>query len=340
MKNMFLGLSLMLLISACSPGTQGNRSVDSKESAKKVIFDTDLGNDIDDVLALQMLFNYEKENKVDLLGITISKSNPNAVPFLDGYCRFNNRGEMPIGYAYNGVNPETGVYLDATLEAEFEGQKVISPQRTLDDNIPEGYVLLRRILVEQPDSSVTLIAVGPLTNIARLLDSQPDSISPLDGIELVRQKVQLISLMSGSFTGEYDFPEWNVIQDLPASRIVYEKSPVPLITSGFEIGMRLCYPSESIMSDFGNPKANPLCVAYQAYMQMPYNRQTWDLTAVLEAVEPDSSYFELSPTGVITLDDSGFCQFEVKVDGLHRFLRIPSDSARVMQALIRQTVGI
>ena len=33
----------------------------------KVIFDTDVGNDIDDVLALQMLFNYEENGIIDIL---------------------------------------------------------------------------------------------------------------------------------------------------------------------------------------------------------------------------------------------------------------------------------
>ena len=41
-------------------------------SAIPVILDTDVGNDIDDVLAMQMLLNYEKKGKIDLLGITIS----------------------------------------------------------------------------------------------------------------------------------------------------------------------------------------------------------------------------------------------------------------------------
>ena len=37
-----------------------------------VIFDTDAGNDIDDVLAMQMLFNYEKAGKIDLLTDTVA----------------------------------------------------------------------------------------------------------------------------------------------------------------------------------------------------------------------------------------------------------------------------
>ena len=63
---------MLLLLSACA-------QQQSKEIPVPVIFDTDIGNDIDDVLALQMLFNYEKKGKVKILGITISKSNPRVV---------------------------------------------------------------------------------------------------------------------------------------------------------------------------------------------------------------------------------------------------------------------
>ena len=73
-------------------------------SAIPVILDTDVGNDIDDVLAMQMLLNYEKKGKIDLLGITISKCNPYSLEYIDAYCRFNDKYDIPLGYAYNGMN--------------------------------------------------------------------------------------------------------------------------------------------------------------------------------------------------------------------------------------------
>ena len=83
-------------LSACNKPTETKIPV-------PVIFDTDVGNDIDDVLAMQMLFNYEKAGTIDLLGITISKSNPYSIEYIDGYCRLNERGDIPLGYAYNGL---------------------------------------------------------------------------------------------------------------------------------------------------------------------------------------------------------------------------------------------
>lgn len=137
---------------------------------------------------MQMLFNYEKAGTIDLLGITISKSNPYSIEYIDGYCRLNERGDIPLGYAYNGATPEDGGYLRQTLDTIIEGNKILYPQRSIKDNLPEGYKLLRKLLASQPDNSVVFIAVGPETNLSRLLRSEADEYSPLDGKSLVAQK--------------------------------------------------------------------------------------------------------------------------------------------------------
>ena len=133
-------LIIVLLLSAVSCGQKdpapGGEPV-------RIIFDTDLGNDIDDVLALQMLLNYEKEGRAELLGITLCKANPATIAFTDGYCRFDGRGDIPLGYAYDGVTPEDGTYLLPTLEASFGGEPLLRPARTIDSGLPEGYKLLR-----------------------------------------------------------------------------------------------------------------------------------------------------------------------------------------------------
>lgn len=310
------------------------RYILNKEADKPlVLFDTDLGNDIDDVLALQMVFNYEKAGLIDLGAITISKCNPHSISCVDGFCRYNGYYDLPLGYAYNGVTPEDHNYLIPTLEAEYDGRKLLNPVRGIGEDIPEGYIELRRQLSRVKDSSAVIIAVGPLTNISRLLQSGPDGISELDGVELVRRKVRQISIMSGEMNST--FPEWNLIMDLPASKVVYEKCPVPLIVSGFEVGDKILYPHESILNDFGTPEASPLCVAYMHYMPMPYDRQCWDLTSVFDALDADRSIYRHSPRGIIHIDEKGITSFEEKTDGLHSYLIVADeDVARARAALV------
>lgn len=305
-----------------------------------VIFDTDVGNDIDDVLALQMLFNYEKENKIDLLGITISKSNPRVVEYVDAYCRFNDRGDIPLGYAYNGVNPEPFKYVPTTLDTLVNGKKVLYPRRSLASDIPEGYILQRQLLARQQDRSVVMIVVGPETNIQRLLESGPDEYSKLTGVELVKKKVRLLSVMGGLYDNKFDFPEWNIVQDLRAAKTLFEKWPIEIVASGWELGNELLYPHQSILQDFDNVETHPLAISYQSYQKMPYDRQTWDLTSVLYAIEPDEGHFDLSKPGIIAIDSDGNSLFKVMENGKHRYLIIPDNKkGKTLKRIVDQVTG-
>lgn len=306
-----------------------------------VIFDTDLGNDIDDVLALQMLFNYAHEELIDLRGVTISKCNPHSIEVVDGLCRYNGFEDMPLGYAYNGVTPEDNSYLLPTLAATFEGRRLLNPKRTLSSGIPEGYKALRKWLSGAADTSVVLIAVGPLTNIGRLIDSRGDEISPLSGVELMKKKVKLFEIMGGEYSRQYnDFAEYNITSDLAAAKSVIEKSPVGIIASGWEVGSAVRYPHESILQDFGDPLADPLCVAYMHYQPMPYDRECWDLTAVLDAVEGDNELFGRSVKGRIIVNEKGITRFVECENGEDAFLIL--DSAKIDQVvstLVKRVVG-
>ena len=294
-----------------------------------VIFDTDMGNDIDDALALQMLFNYHKKGDISLAGITISKSNPLAISYVDGLCRFNGFNDMPLGYAYDGPNPENGNYLVPTLNAEVDGEPLLQPARSIDSNIPKGHELLKELLERAEDGSVTLIAVGPLTNVSRLLESE-------GGIELVSKKVSHVYVMSGEFKEiKSKDPEWNVLQDMHASSVVYSKCPVPLTASGSEVGSAIRYPATSILNDFGDPIRNPLCVSYSHFLKMPYDRPTWDLVTVLEAVEPMYQLFDSSPKGWIIMDENGFTTFQADPNGLHDYMTVhPDNRGQIVQKLI------
>lgn len=294
--------------------------------APHFIFDTDLGGDIDDVLALEMLVNYHKAGEIVLDGVILSKSNPLAVRFTDGYLRWHGLGdEVPIGWVYEGKSPEDFYYMIPTLEAEYEGRPLLEPAPDVVETVPEGYKLMRKILAGSPDSSVQIVSVGMFTNLQRLLESEPDEYSGLDGVELVRRKVAGLHIMGGVFAGE-PFPESNVITDLEASKAVIGGWPGNMTASGFEIGVAALYPHESVENDFGEPGSHPLNVAYTHWGPMPYDRPSWDLTSVFEAVEGGRGIFEYSPAGTITVDDAGCVSFAACENGKHRYLILPEEN--------------
>lgn len=71
--------------------------------------------------------------------------------------------------------------------------------------------------------------------------------------------------MGGLYGNEFDFPEWNLVQDINAAQTVFSEWPTPVIASGWELGNKLLYPHQSILNDFPNAYKHPLCVSYQIY---------------------------------------------------------------------------
>ncbi|MFN9464696.1 MAG: nucleoside hydrolase, partial [Planctomycetota bacterium] len=67
----------------------------------KLIFDTDMGNDCDDALALAMIHALESRGECQLLAVTITKDHELAAPFVDCVNTFYGRGSIPIGVCRN-----------------------------------------------------------------------------------------------------------------------------------------------------------------------------------------------------------------------------------------------
>lgn len=302
----------------------------------RLIFDTDIGNDIDDALALAMIHALESRGEAKLLAVTITKDNRWAAPYVDLVDTFYKRPKIPIGVVRNGKTPEDSKYIQVPSE-----RPGVYPHKLTDGrNAPDAVAVLRRVLSKEKDGAVTIAQVGFSTNLARLLDSPPDNISQLTGRELVKRKVRLICAMAGTFTT--DKPEYNVYTDVPSARKLFMESPVPIVASGFEIGNRILYPASSIEKDFGYVANHPVAEAYRLFKEMPYDRPCWDLTAVLYAIRPDDS-FSTSQPGRVAIDGEGRTKFTSDPSGNLRYLTTTEEQAgnarKTMIALASQPPG-
>ncbi len=290
-----------------------------KPAPKIVLFDTDIGNDIDDVLALAMLYHYQKQGLIDLRAITISKAYPGAVLYVDMLNKYYQLPFIPIGYVgNNGITPDPGGYIPQTLTYKKNDSLLFFTDSTVLKRTTEAFKLQRKVLAACPDSSAIFIVVGFSTNIARLLNSPPDEFSSLNGTALVERKVSKLYLMAGSF-GERPIAEYNILEDIQSAQLVFSKWPTPVYTSGFEIGHALQFPSKALLDGFKEYWHHPVVNSYFHYMKMPYDRETWDLTAVMQAVFPDSNYFDYSPPGKITVDNKGFSKYKPLKNGRHYY---------------------
>lgn len=301
-----------------------------------LIFDTDIGNDIDDALALGVIHALQSRHECRLLAVTINKDEARCAPFVDLMNTFYGRGDIPIGVVRGGKTPETSRYVQQTVEAVDGGAARYPHDLANGRDAPEAVQLLRKTLAAQPDGSVVVVAVGFSTNLARLLESSADEHVHQSGLELVAQKCRLLSMMAGNFRMNDQRPEYNILTDVPAAKAVFTRWPTPIVASGFEIGEAVLFPGASMEADFGYVKHHPLAEAYRAYGRMPYDRPTWDLTSVLYAVRPERGYFGISEPGVVELDDQGVTNFRRQPGGQHRYLTLDAaQTERTREALIQ-----
>lgn len=300
----------------------------------RLIFDTDVGNDIDDALALALIHALESRGEARLLAVTVTKDNRWAAPYIDLVNTFYGRPAIPVGVVKGGPTPADSAMIKEPSERKNPDGAFVYPHDVLDGaRAAEAVAVLRQVLASEPDRSVTIVQVGFSTNLARLLDSTADAYSPLGGVDLVKRKVRLLCAMAGNYV--YPKPEFNVYTDVPSARRVFADWPTPIVASGFEIGEELLWPASSIDRYFNYVSDHPIAEAYRLFDKMPYDRPTWDLTAVLHAVRPNERYFEVSPRGRITVQDTGNTAFQLSDQGQHRFLVLsPKQVGRIVEAFV------
>ena len=268
--------------------------------------------------------------------MTLTKDHPLTAPFTDAVNTFYGRGDIPIGAIRGGPTPEQGKFL-GLAEQRDDGRLRYPHDLASGADAADATAMIRRVLAARADASIVFLQVGFSTNLARLLDSPPDDISPLWGRDLVAAKGRLLSVMAGGFRpidGKRHL-EYNVVLDIPAAKRLAEAWPTPVVWSGYEIGLAIPYPAVSIERDYGYAMHHPLAEAYRLYDPPPHCRPTWDLTSVLHAVRPDRGYFQVSEPGRVIVEDDGGTRFEPAADGRHRHLIVsPEQAARVTEVFV------
>jgi len=304
----------------------------------RIVFDTDLGNDVDDAMALAVAHALQNRAECEILAITTTKDNPYVAPMADILNTFYGRPEIPIAIVRNGATREDGRYNRQVLELKDD---VGNPRyaRTLSTeeyaNLPDAVPFLRKLLAGEPENSVVMIQIGFFTNFARLLDSPADEISPLTGKELIAAKVRFLSLMAGSFNSS-GHREYNVINDIPSAQKLVAQWPTEIVFCGFEIGERIQHPAASMREDYGYVQYHPLKDAYHFYRGLDNSQPTYDLSSVLYAVRPNRGYFTLSPPGTVTVLDNGQTVFAPGENGKHRYMIVtPEQVAMVREAFVQ-----
>ena len=317
MKKLFL---LLALVGICT-----TVSAQKSDKPTPVIFETDMGNDIDDAIALDLLFKNVDSGKIDLLGVGVHKNNPHSAEFIDIMRVWYGYDKMPIGVNDKWITDMECVdYCTKVCKlTTADGKPMFA--RSKNPKYENAVDMYRRLLAKAEDKSVVIVTVGFSTTIAELLQSQPDKYSSLTGQELVAKKVKYFSIMAGEFVQE-NYREYNVWNDLEASKYFFDNSPRPMVIVPWTLGEQILYPGASIENDF-TWSDNPMVEGYKAYLQMPYDRQTWDVISAFYACHPDFEGFTLSGKGEVKVVGEGVTEWRDDPNGRYQILT-PNETQR------------
>lgn len=293
----------------------------------KIILDTDMGPDFDDVGALTVLHALADSGKAEILATLSCNKDSLVVPTIEVINTYFGRPTLPVGAPKTtGISMSAGQHWPDSIVARF-------PHQTRSTRLaPDAVTQYRKILAAQPDHSVTLVTIGFLTNLGHLLQSPPDGISPMDGAALVAKKVSKLVSMAGWFPKGKEF---NVHMDAAASKYCLEHWPTEIIFTGFEIGDRIITGLQ-LVRKMG--KENPVREAYRIAMAATADdrngRRSWDQTAVLIAVYGTVPFFT-TVKGTIRINPDGSNRWEADPAGKHSYVQFnwnPNSLAEFIEA--------
>ncbi len=239
-----------------------------------LLVDTDIGDDIDDALALALALS---SPELDVRGITTVLGDAHTRANL--VCRFLHaagKSDIPVSAGRaTRHRPEIHGQLQYALRPAFRKRPV---KETAVDFL---YAQLKA-----DPGKITILALGPLTNVAALLRNHPES----------KPWIKQIVLMGGAlrvgYTGQPPVePEWNIKTDVEAAKTVFG-SGVPLLVVPLDATVSLTLEGQRRDAVFrlGTPLNNQLAALFQL----------WD--------RPTPTLFD--PVAVALCVNEGFCKIE------------------------------
>ncbi len=340
LKNVSFVWMLMAALMSVSCSKDDDPQPGDDSSVPKIILDMDVVSSTDDLFALQMAYQYDKNKQCKVLGVIVDRVGDANAASVDVMNTYYGYGSIPMGLVRKGLaNPKVWIdYTDLPNYADEHGNKYFSRTYTDYSELPDGWQLYRMLLSGAEDKSVSICSLGFLPCLAQLLESGADEYSPLNGVDLVRQKVKCIYMMGGVF-GESMEPDFNFAQGMAFSRVFFDKWPndVDVILSPGEVGDQILYKNEQIISDISWTDAHPL---KQIYLRCDIDstQKMWDALTVIHAVEGDG-LFRMSKRGHVTLKDNAETVFTESPTGNYRYEQ-PGDNAwsDMMLQKIRRSV--
>lgn len=292
----------------------------------KMIIDTDLEFDVDDVGAIALAHVLADRGEVDLLGMVVSCGHAWSPLCLSGMNAWYGRPDLPVGFV-----GEEGTVIMGSKYARGIAEKFPGRLRKANEAEPSTS-LYRRLLAGQPDGSITLVSIGFMTGLRWLLESGPDGICPLSGRELVARKLKCWVCMGGGYPKGH---EYNFIKDSRSASYCVNTWPTPIYFTGEELG-------KQVLTGSGLdalPEENPTRIGYELYFDGALkNRPSWDQITVLfaarlEEMLGEKGLWEVVSRGGNRVGEDGSNHWDPEFEAGHSYLRPRLDTARVEEII-------
>ncbi len=199
-----------------------------------LFLDTDIGDDIDDALALALALN---SPEIELRGVTtVFRDAPRRTLLVKQLLYLMNRPNIPVaaGASKPLLQPWSAIpHGGANLGKQFEA---LDPN-ALPGSGPHAIEFLAQQihLAASQGQRLTIAAIGPLTNLALLFSVYPEVVPLCD-----------LLIMGGKWSEA--FPEWNIVCDPEAAAIVFS-SGASITMVGLDVTLQ-CVLSDSQVADF------------------------------------------------------------------------------------------
>lgn len=292
----------------------------------KYILDTDIASDCDDAGALAMVNGLADLGELELLAVMVSTGGPYGAPAVSAINHWYGRSQVPIGTLKNDRFWVGGSKDEPSGAGNFESYNHYLAQNfpvTISNGeaAPDARKLYRRILAEQPDNSVVVNTIGPLINLAQLLETAPDESSPLTGLELVRRKVRLL-VIAGGKNPEGTSSNFSKAGAGPYAKRVIETWPMPITFVGNDVGGGI---RTGWALNRDETEGNPARTAYRLFHggDVLKKRPSWDQASVLFAIRGLGEVYELVEGGHMTCTPQGQNKWvqEAEQDKRHAYVR-------------------
>jgi len=291
---MFKKIALLIIVLAYTLSVNAQKG---STKTPRVIFDTDMSTDYDDVGAITLLHYYADHGQAKILATIASSKPPHIAACLSVFNTYFKMPDIPIGVPTGPANTDDD-------SQKWSDSIIAKYPHKIKTNAGawDAVKLYRKILAAQPDNSVTIITVGFFTNIANLLQSKPDEYSPLNGEELINKKVLRMVSMAGQYPSG---SEYNMDDQAAASIYIFKHFNKPVIFSGFEIGEKIHTGLPLIHNDkiVNDPVKDVFRISIPQSKDDVNGRMSWDETAVFVALHGPYPYYKLVPGKVQVAPD-------------------------------------